>query len=334
MGQCLQCSSSVPDGQSICSMCMGDINHGEDRYYENWAMEQIEKEQESNDQERFELEMELMEKEQDRNDQETIHTINTNMLGTIKMTEFALRHFDRDFGGTKILDLEPKDFETKLNEYKDIYLSHQPSFGMVSIDIVENILDGYAPFCKLLVVNNFTNAKTGTLPITLENHQYLRSGYSSRREGEIAVLSRWFELPISAPKAKYLIIVLYNKEQIDKEAMSDYNKEIANEEINSIGLEPPTKFDADYGIVAILGQMSSDEEPISPISMMRNYMDISMGGSGMKLPTPPSKLDVSEGSAHVNEYKKSLDIYTEEIREFNEKYERSIKFWEKNAIVN
>lgn len=40
MGNCTQCGSSVPNGQSICSMCMGDINHGNDGHYENWEQEQ------------------------------------------------------------------------------------------------------------------------------------------------------------------------------------------------------------------------------------------------------------------------------------------------------
>ena len=52
------------------------------------------------------------------------------------------------------------------------------------------IEDGYADFCKLLIVPNFTNARTGTLPITLENYQYLRTGYFSRRKDELPVLSR------------------------------------------------------------------------------------------------------------------------------------------------
>ncbi len=38
--QCSQCGSSIPEGQSICSMCMGDINHGKDGYYQHWAEEQ------------------------------------------------------------------------------------------------------------------------------------------------------------------------------------------------------------------------------------------------------------------------------------------------------
>jgi RNA polymerase subunit RPABC4/transcription elongation factor Spt4 len=37
MSNCSQCGSFIPDGQQICSMCMGDMNHGSDGYYEKWA---------------------------------------------------------------------------------------------------------------------------------------------------------------------------------------------------------------------------------------------------------------------------------------------------------
>lgn len=37
MNNCTQCGISIPKGQSICSMCMGDINHGTDNYYREWV---------------------------------------------------------------------------------------------------------------------------------------------------------------------------------------------------------------------------------------------------------------------------------------------------------
>lgn len=46
MNNCSQCGSPIPDNQSICSMCMGDINHGSDGYYQQWALE---REQEQHD---------------------------------------------------------------------------------------------------------------------------------------------------------------------------------------------------------------------------------------------------------------------------------------------
>lgn len=47
MAHCSSCGSEIPDGQgSSCSMCYGDINHGNDCYYEEWAREQLEKDEE------------------------------------------------------------------------------------------------------------------------------------------------------------------------------------------------------------------------------------------------------------------------------------------------
>jgi hypothetical protein len=40
MSYCSQCGIAVPDGQRICSMCYGDIDHGRDGYYRKWAERQ------------------------------------------------------------------------------------------------------------------------------------------------------------------------------------------------------------------------------------------------------------------------------------------------------
>jgi hypothetical protein len=199
-------------------------------------------------------------------------------IENVKITDFAKRHFDSKFGGTKILDFTPEDFEriliTNINTLNLIPTTEYST---------ERILPGYADFCKLVVVKNFTNARTGTLPITLDNYQYLRTGFSSRTEKELPVMDRWFDLPLPAPKAEYLVVVLYSKEQLEKEATSEY------------------VFDGDWGVVAILGQMSSNEEPMKPITMMRNALGIEEGGSGV-----------------------TID---------REAYKKSVDFWSKNATV-
>jgi hypothetical protein len=49
MPNCTSCGSSIPNGQgSSCSMCYGDISHGSDGYYEQWALEQERVESERN----------------------------------------------------------------------------------------------------------------------------------------------------------------------------------------------------------------------------------------------------------------------------------------------
>lgn len=46
MANCTSCASPIPEGQgSSCSMCMGDISHGSDGYYQQWAEEREQEEQ-------------------------------------------------------------------------------------------------------------------------------------------------------------------------------------------------------------------------------------------------------------------------------------------------
>lgn len=168
-----------------------------------------------------------------------------------QIDNFGKRHFDSKFSGTKILNKTVEEFENIISLYDP--------------ELIDSAMD----FCKYMIVENFTSAKPGSCKITIENYQYLRSGYSSRREGELPVLSRWFEFPVEIPPAKYLQIVLYSKDQMIKESIS------RNEDID------PNL--TDWNIIAILGQDSGIIEPMSPITMMRNSLGMEEGGNGEKL---------------------------------------------------
>lgn len=48
MAHCVCCGSDVPEGQRTCSMCYGDIDHGKDGYYREWA-ERQERERDESD---------------------------------------------------------------------------------------------------------------------------------------------------------------------------------------------------------------------------------------------------------------------------------------------
>ena len=37
MNRCKQCGERIPDKQTVCSMCYGDISYGSDGYYRQWA---------------------------------------------------------------------------------------------------------------------------------------------------------------------------------------------------------------------------------------------------------------------------------------------------------
>ena len=176
----------------------------------------------------------------------------------IKLTEFSLRHFKDTFAGTKILDVTPEEFENNINS---------------NVRLIDS---DYADFCKYLIINNFTGAKSGSLPITEENKKYIRTGYSSRTDSELPVFSRWFEFDSydDIPKAKMLNVVLYSKEQLELEHLANY-PDLSNFEFNGV--------DVDYGVVAILAQSSEKVEPMKPITMMRNHLGKSFGGSGVPI---------------------------------------------------
>jgi len=220
-----------------------------------------------------------------------------------KITKFGERHFDRKFGGTKILDMTKEEVEKHINKLGVCMdKTNKPGDVMTSKRSNEfigvKVHDGYAPFCRLVAVRNFTDAKVGSMPITLENYQYIRSGYSARRESELPVFSRWLDLPLGKPVAEWLVFVLYDKEQINKEAKTTYDKDMEyylnenhkqpldrSEKYWKMEENPPSfkEFDADWGVVAILGQSHSNEEPMKPETMLRNALGIDEGGSGVKL---------------------------------------------------
>ncbi|KAL9188914.1 hypothetical protein ACHAXT_011404 [Thalassiosira profunda] len=139
--------------------------------------------------------------------------------------------------------------------------------------------EGYAPFCKhLFLANDFTDARVNVLPITKENEHCLRTAYEARNEKELPVLTRHFDRALLLkgkdeadvfPVAKYLDLILYSREQINKEnaAMGEGKKEET----------------APWGIVSIKAQDVDHELPMTPITAMRNALGKEQGGSGVEL---------------------------------------------------
>ena len=191
----------------------------------------------------------------------------------IKLTDFCIeRLFDYKKPGTTIENLSPLEFEMEIHtHWAERFCREQK---------------GYAPFCKLVFMKNWIDSvKAGTVPITCDNQHLIKTEYLARTEKEIPVLTRWIKTD-NVPKAEYLVLVLYSREQIEKE-LKDQDKE--------------DKFEADWGVVAVLGQVSDEEEPMSPITMMRNALGTAEGGSGHPLN--------------------------------REAYMESVKFWRSHAVV-
>lgn len=126
----------------------------------------------------------------------------------------------------------------------------------------EQLVDGYAPFCKHVFIPNEWGCPVGALLITDENRHLLRSAYTRRRPEELPVLNRWFpkdQVP-APPAAAYLDIILYSREQMLKEyeALPLEGRDAAD--------LPPVP----WGIISIKAQNEPFETPMTPITMMRN----------------------------------------------------------------
>jgi len=174
----------------------------------------------------------------------------------IVLDPFAERQFELGKSSTYI-EYDKDELVAKINEYYE-------KGG-------KKLVDGYAPFCKHVFVPNFTPAASAALRITPENEHLLKSAYHARTEKELPVLTRWFPREtVEVKKAAYLDIILYSREQINKER-------------EAMGDTTPSSVTAPWGIVSIKPTDFDYETPMQPITMMRNALGREQGGSGVEL---------------------------------------------------
>jgi hypothetical protein len=162
----------------------------------------------------------------------------------------------------------------QFNPSSSTYIPYDPAQFLTQVQAGYSpscLVDGYADFCKHIFVPNFTDAPVLALEITNENQHLLKTGYEARTEKELPVLVRYFEKEAFGPlpKAKYLDVILYSFEQIQKEkaAMGD--------------VEDQGEYD--WGIISVKPQDEEFESPMQPITMMRNALGKEEGGSGVGL---------------------------------------------------
>ena len=176
---------------------------------------------------------------------------------TIQLLDFACRHFDPTFVGTKI---------TKYRTSNDTPVEQQTAAFMQDLEAFTDkaiIIDGAYPFAKLFIVPNFTNSLSGMAQITDANRDKLQQGWRTRQEGEAAYYSQWFNSTDVTPEpAACLHIVLYSSEQLWKEG---------------IRLDPGKE----WGIVAIMAEPSMIPAPLHPSTLRRNSEGIAAGGNGV-----------------------------------------------------
>lgn len=122
-------------------------------------------------------------------------------------------------------------------------------------------------FCRYIFLLNFTEARPSHMRIDNSNAQWLRSTYEARTENELPVLVRWLDLPVPSPAATLLMLIVYSREQLLKEA--EHSKESVP--------------DAPWSIISIMAMNEVNVPPMPPITMMRNALGVAEGGNGVEL---------------------------------------------------
>jgi len=171
----------------------------------------------------------------------------------IAITGFALRQWDEAAGRKRILGLSPTELVNECNR---------------AVEEGADLTEGYAPFCCHLFLKNTTPTVCSFAPITDQNRALLNSGYVARRDGELAVLERWFE-DVEPPRAEYLDVIVYSKQQLELEAAGRPDDDA-----------PP---DCDWAIVSVIGTLCAAEPPMPPITQLRNALGVREGGSGVPI---------------------------------------------------
>lgn len=179
----------------------------------------------------------------------------------IALTEFARGKLFRRTANRGLTGTDADDFTQHINDNPPLV-----------------VLDGYAPFCKLHVHPNWTDTPVSAVPITDDNRHLLRSAYEARTDDELPVLVRWFE-GVAPPRADYLIVILYDREQLAKEGDA---------------------VDADWGVVGCLATREPAEIPMAPITILRNALGVEEGGSGVAIDRKTYARSVAFWDRHAN----------------------------------
>ena len=217
------------------------------------------------------------------------------------MDPFCLKQFSSSVGGQHIpIPCQPNEFVQITNQFYDK-------------ETKSALKDGYAPFCKHLFIP--ASYFSFSLPcayaeITDANKHQLESTYSARTEKELPVLTRYFTKGSVTPSpATFLDVILYSREQINKENAAMKDKPVVGESSRD-GVELSDEYNShkasdssswEWGIVSIKPQNVDYETPMNPITIMRNALGVEEGGSGIPL---------------------NRDAYL-----------KSVQFWQKHALV-
>lgn len=182
---------------------------------------------------------------------------------SVRLSRFAhARHWDPTFKGTRV-DINAEHFTEEVDFIRRGIGFSPPGF-------VER--PGYADFCRLLFIPNFTQAQAPVVAITPDNVHLLRSEYKTRAEGELPYLDRHFTRgAVITPRAKWLCLAIYKAQHLI---------ETENDAVDFLGIPYDQ---GDWGIVNVMGVMEPEEQPMSPATIQRNAQGPEFGGSGVPI---------------------------------------------------
>jgi len=214
------------------------------------------------------------------------------VVSPIGYDPFALRQFKPEFKGTNLSKIDSAKFLDLINVKYQEFLNTKP-------DATEKpalLLDSEWEFCKYLVFTNpATEIKSPVMEISLALYPFIRSTYSSRTPEELPVLTRFVDLPagFDLPVAKYVVCVLYTREQLLKE----FNAKPVPE--GTVATEFYLPESVKYGIVAVMGTLEPEPDPLVPVTIMRNSLGTEEGGNGAKINKEVYAKSVNFWNTHI-----------------------------------
>ena len=192
------------------------------------------------------------------------------MIKNVGPSRFVKRQYKQNFYGTCINSLIVENLLKLIQEEK------------------YKIFSAYADFCKVLSIKNRSISNDPLFPellsLTINRKEALMKGgiiktsYQARNKKELPVLNEWVEGICPIP-AEFIHLILYNKEQMEKE-----------------GESAPY----DWFIVSIQTGVNEEISPMKPITMLRNALGVQYGGSGVEINEKSYLASVKFWSEHIN----------------------------------
>jgi hypothetical protein len=176
----------------------------------------------------------------------------------------------------RVVEYDKKEFLTKINNF---YFENHNT----------HLANGFSPFCKHLMIPNFTRSKPHCIKLNNSNLKKVKTSYVSRGDDEVPVLTRYIPKDdLIRSRAKFINVVLYTREQIEREAAAKHAE------------DPNADADYDYTIVSIKPQNEDLPTPLLPITIMRNGLGLEEGGSGTRFNRQKYRDSVKFWKEHVN----------------------------------